>query len=101
MNTEPASTSIKQHLASFFADVERETGDALRYDERRHQIRVLPGFLTLKVTLDKDELHLLLLTDEGLRLIILIEKDGSPPSRRTLSLDASPALVAQHLIAAL
>lgn len=100
MNTEPAS-SIKQHLVSFFTDVERETRDVLRYDERRHQVRILPGYLTIKMTYGKDELHLVLLADEGMKLVLIIEKDGSQPVRRTLSLDSSPADIAKHLIAAL
>ncbi len=59
------------------------------------------GFLTLKMALGKDEAHLVLLADEGLKLVLIIEKDGSQPVRRTLSLDSSPTDIAMHLIAAL
>lgn len=96
MNT---NLSIKTLLASFFTSVEQEVTRLL--GPAAKAVVLTQGFLSLAMTFGKDEVHLVLLTDEGMKLVRITEKNGSQPVRRTLSLDSSPTDIAKHLIAAL
>lgn len=97
------SPSIKRAILDFFVATEKEVWDALRDHLLRQQVTVMQegfGSLVLRHP-GRTEITLALLTDEGMKLTLIIEKPGIAPVRRTLPLDSTPNLIAMAIVAAL